>query len=216
MNLLARTICCVALLTIAGTGCGLKKNDNPAPVHKDSAATAAPVASNPYKTVDQSPLDIAYFPDEYPQKKMKGEMLGGPIARVIYSRPHRKGRIIFSSDPHSLCPYGKPWRLGANEATEIEFFQPVFINGKNISAGRYILYCIPHADKWEIVLNSNLDSWGLAIDPSKNIYTTEVPVQVQDPSIEDFTMLFQQDAEGAELLMAWDNVKVLLPITFSN
>lgn len=171
--------------------------------------------SNPYSNVDQSPLDITYCPAQYPQRKIKGEIVGGPVARVIYSRPHRKGRPIFGTDPKSLCPYGKPWRLGANEATEIEFFKPVLMAGKNVSAGRYVMYCIPHADKWEIVLNQNLDSWGLNIDSSKDVLTVEVPVQAQEPSIEDFTMIFQDTREGADLLMSWDNVKVVLPLTFS-
>jgi hypothetical protein len=170
---------------------------------------------NPYQNVDQSPLDIAYCPAQYPQRKMKGEIAGGPVARVIYSRPHRKGRMIFGSDANSLCPYGKPWRLGANEATEIEIFKPVLMSGKNIEAGRYIMYCIPHADKWEIILNKNLDSWGLNIDPAKDVVKMEVPVQKQEPSLEDFTIIFQDTAEGADLFMSWDNVKVALPLTFA-
>jgi hypothetical protein len=40
------------------------------------------------------------------------------VARLIYSRPTKNGRVIFGD----LLEYGKVWRLGANEATEIEFF----------------------------------------------------------------------------------------------
>ncbi|HSN59680.1 MAG TPA: DUF2911 domain-containing protein, partial [Ferruginibacter sp.] len=136
-------------------------------------------------------------------------------ARVIYSRPHKKGRPIFGTDGKNLCPYGKPWRLGANESTEIEFFIPVVINGNNIKAGRYVMYCIPYADKWIIVLNSNIDSWGLQIDPSKDILQTEIPVQKHIPALEDFTIAFESAGYGADLIMAWDEVKVSLPITFS-
>lgn len=218
MNVIAKTFRSAVMLmavSAATYSCNQKDVSEDPLAGKDSVAGVAP-ASNPYKTVDQSPLDISYCPDEYPQKMMKGEVVGAPVARVIYSRPHKKGRIIFSDNPHSLCPYGKPWRLGANEATEIEFFKPVLINGKNIAVGRYIMYCIPHPDKWEIILNTNLDSWGLAIDASKDIYKTEVPVQEQQPAIEDFTLLFQNTPRGADLLMTWDNVKVLLPLTYSN
>jgi len=35
--------------------------------------------------------------------------------KVTYGRPHKKGRTIFGE----LVPYGKVWRTGANEATEI-------------------------------------------------------------------------------------------------
>lgn len=203
---LATLFCCMLLLPACK-----QTDDNSSSI---TLADTAKTATNPYQNIDQSPLDIAYCPAQYPQRKMKGEMPGGPVARVIYSRPHRKGRLIFSDDPKSLCPYGKPWRLGANEATEIEFFKPVLMSGKNIDAGRYVMYCIPHKDKWEIVLNKNLDSWGLNIDSSKDVIKIEVPVQLQEPAIEDFTILFQDTAEGADLLMSWDNVKVALPLTF--
>ncbi len=177
--------------------------------------TLKALAGNEYQNIDQSPLDISYCPAEYPQNKMKGAVSGGPVARVIYSRPHKKGRVIFSDDPKSLCQYGKPWRLGANESTELQLFEPVMVSGKNVAAGRYILYCIPHPDKWEVVFNSNLDSWGLHIDRSKDLFTIEVPVQQQVNRVEDFTMVFQDKPDGADLMMTWDNVKVLMPFTFS-
>ncbi len=171
---------------------------------------------NDFAAIDQSPLDISYCPHDFPQKKMSNTATtGAPVARVLYSRPHKKGRNIFGADSSNICPYGKPWRLGANESTEIQFFSPVVINGKNITPGRYVLYCIPEQDKWVIVFNSNLDSWGLSIDPSKDVFKVEVPVQVQSPAVEDFTIVFQENNTGSDLLMTWDNVKVLLPITYT-
>ncbi|MEP6713639.1 MAG: DUF2911 domain-containing protein, partial [Ferruginibacter sp.] len=127
---------------------------------------------NPYATGDQSPMDMSYFPDEYPLQKMNRTDSLPLIARVIYSRPHKKNRSIFGNSPQSLCQYGKEWRLGANEATEIEFFKNVNINGKNIAKGSYILYCIPNPDRWTIVLNSNLHTWGLHMDETKDIFRT--------------------------------------------
>ena len=204
----------LGMLTFTFSLPACKNNSSEAPaVSANDTLKALPV--NQYQNIDQSPMDVSYCPAEYPQNKMKGVVSKGPVARVIYSRPHKKGRVIFSDDPKSLCQYGKPWRLGANEATEIEFFQPVMVGGKNLDAGRYVLYCIPHPDKWEIVFNSNLDSWGLQIDPAKDIFRTELPVQKATPSLEDFTLLFQDTPEGADLLMAWDTVKVLMPVTFS-
>jgi len=191
------------------------KNNGNSTQPESEKDTLKTLLGNQYQAVDQSPMDVSYCPADYPQNKMKGVNNNGPVARVIYSRPHKKGRLIFADNPQSLCPYGKPWRLGANEATEIELFRPVLIGGKNILAGRYILYCIPHADKWDIIFNSNLNSWGLEIDPTKDIFKTELPVQKQSEVVEDFTVIFQDSPEGADLLMTWDDVKVLMPLTFS-
>ncbi|MEP7165243.1 MAG: DUF2911 domain-containing protein [Ferruginibacter sp.] len=172
-------------------------------------------ATNPYATHDQSPMDMSYCPPDYPVLRMNGADSESLMARVIYSRPQKKGRVIFGNSGRSLRLYGKEWRLGANEATEIEFFKPVTIAGKKISKGRYIIYCIPYPDKWTIVLNSNLYTWGLHMDKTKDIFKTDVPTILQSPVIEDFTMLFQTASYGADLLMTWDNVKAVLPISYS-
>ena len=178
---------------------------------KDSSVSVP--QKNPYSNIDQSPLDMIYFPEAYPQLKMDQADSTPLAARVIYSRPHKKGRLLFG-EGGSLCPYGKPWRLGANEATEIEFFTNVSIQGKNVAKGTYILYCIPYADRWTIVLNSNLHTWGLHIDEKTDVLRTDIPVMKQIPALEDFTMIFSKAAYGADLLMAWDDVEVRLPISF--
>jgi hypothetical protein len=69
--------------------------------------------------LDKSPLDVSYSPFNYPILKMNGKTLESPVARVIYSRPQKSGRTIFGG----IVNYDQLWRLGANEATEIEFLE---------------------------------------------------------------------------------------------
>lgn len=167
-------------------------------------------AANPYVQVDVSPMDMAYFPADYPIKKMNKEEVAPPVARVIYSRPHRGGRKLFGE----LVKWGQPWRLGANEATEIRFFQPVTILDKKIDKGQYVMYAIPYEDKWTIVLNSNLYSWGLKFDSTKDVFKFDVPAAIKPQTIEYFTMMFEKTTTGADLLMAWEAREVRLPIQF--
>lgn len=170
---------------------------------------------NAFAGNDQSPMDMSYFPTGFPLQKMAGkDSSGGPIARVIYSRPHKKGRQIFGDGEQSLCRYGKEWRLGANEGTEIEFFKDANIAGTTLPKGRYVLYCIPYADHWTIKFNSNLYTWGLHMDSSRDIFKTDIPTMALSPILEDFTMVFLPASQGTDLLMAWDNVKAILPISF--
>ncbi|MGC4100585.1 DUF2911 domain-containing protein [Ferruginibacter sp.] len=171
---------------------------------------------NPYAAVDKSPMDISYYPVNYPTQLMSGNDSGSLMARVIYSRPQKNGRVVFGSEAPPKCvqQYGAYWRLGANEASEIEFFRPAIIQGKKIPKGRYIIYCIPLENTWTIVLNTNLFSWGLHPDTAKDIAKFEIPVQRSERNIEFFTMVFQQLDKGAGLLMAWDNVKAVLPLSF--
>lgn len=161
--------------------------------------------------VDISPLDLAYWPENYPTSKMAGQAkTSDPVARLIYSRPHLQGRHIF----HEVLKYGEPWRLGANESTELDLHQSVKIQGEKIPAGRYVLYCIPQKDHWTIYFNSNTDSWGLEPDRTKDLYHFDIPVTRTDNAIEYFTMLFEENSKGANLLMAWDNIEARLPMEF--
>lgn len=166
--------------------------------------------------IDKSPLDICYFPVNYPVLKMNNTDTSILMARLIYSRPQKNGRLIFGNNQsaNTIQAYGAYWRLGANEATEIEFFKPVMIKDKKIDKGRYIIYCIPLQDKWTIVFNNNLFSWGLHPDISKDIAQIEIPVTHTTTSTEFFTMYFEPVAAGANLIMTWDTVKATLPISF--
>jgi Protein of unknown function (DUF2911) len=161
--------------------------------------------------VDKSPMDMSYYPNSYPVLKIQDKLTEPLMARVIYSRPQKNGRVIFGE----LLEYGKVWRLGANEATEIEFYQPARINGTKVKRGRYTMYCIPYPDKWTIIINRDTDTWGaFKYDESKDVVRIDVPVQKQTEILEAFAMAFDKSATGAGLIIAWDDIKVNMPITF--
>jgi len=173
-------------------------------------STISSTSANPYASVDVSPMDMSYYPVNYSQKKMTHDLTTPPVMRVIYSRPHRQGRRIFGD----LLKYGEPWRLGANEASEIEFFKNVTIQAKKVNAGRYVIYCIPYPDKWTIILNNDIYTWGLKIDSTKDLVHFDIPAKKAPTDFEYFTMVFQPAANGAELVMAWDDTEARLPINF--
>lgn len=171
-----------------------------------------------FLSIDKSPMDMSYFPEDYPKEKMISSDTDNLAARVIYSRPQRNGRMIFadtSVTKNFIQHYGQEWRLGANEATEIEFFKQVTINGKKLAHGRYIIYCIPYPDKWKIIFNENLFSWGLHMDKTKDLTEIELPVIKTHAEIEFFTMVFQKASYGCDLVMAWGDVKVIMPVHFN-
>jgi hypothetical protein len=163
-----------------------------------------------FPPLDKSPMDISYFPNNYPVLKIQAKTTEAPIARVVYSRPQKNGRTIFGD----LVEYGKLWRLGANEATEIEFFKAVKIAGKKISRGRYTLYAVVNPDQWTIVISKDLDTWGaFAYDSLKDIVRVNVPVTKLSEPLETLSMYFEKSNSGADLVIGWDLIKVTLPIT---
>jgi hypothetical protein len=159
--------------------------------------------------IDKSPMDMVYYPNEYPVLKIKGKAEEPPVARVIYSRPQKADRVVFGD----LVEYGKVWRLGANEATEIEFFKDVKIDGKRVPKGKYTLYAIANADQWTMIVNKDTDTWGsFKYDEKKDLLRVTVPVAKEQPPVEAFTIYFEKTAAGANLVTTWDTVKATLPI----
>ncbi|MEO7311174.1 MAG: DUF2911 domain-containing protein [Chitinophagaceae bacterium] len=157
--------------------------------------------------LDKSPMDMSYSPNAYPIMKFQGKAVGSPNARIVYSRPQKRGRIIFGGE----VKYDEVWRLGANENTEIEFFKDASLDGKKIAKGRYTLFCIPTVDNWTIIINKDTDNWGnFNYDNKKDIFRFTVPVQKTDP-IENFTMYFDTNNN---LLILWDDVKVSIATSF--
>jgi hypothetical protein len=162
--------------------------------------------------LDKSPMDIAYYPANYPVLKIQDKATEALVARVIYSRPQKDNRSVFGE----LVEYNTIWRLGANEATEIEFFKEVKINNKKLAKGRYTLFAIPTATEWTIIFNKDTDIWGaFKYDEKKDALRVTVPVAKMTESVEAFTINFTKAGTGADMLIAWDNISVTVPITFT-
>ena len=159
---------------------------------------------------DKSPLDASYYPADFPLMNLQRKVNEPLRARVFYSRPQKNNRQIFGS----LIPYKKVWRLGANEATEIEFFTNVLFNNVKVKKGRYTLYAIPDSTSWTVILNKELNTWGsFAYDQAKDVARTSIPVIPLTEPAEFFTLYFDKAATGYALNAVWDNCKIILPIT---
>jgi len=168
-----------------------------------------------FSGLDKSPMDMAYYPNDYAHdRKFAKEKIGTDKAmiRATYCRPGKKDREIFGT---KLVPYGKVWRLGADEATEIKFYQDVMVGGKKIPAGTYSVYAIPTEKDWTMIFNSDLDQWGAySYNEALDVARVTVPVQKMDTPVENFSIRFaKQDANTALMNMGWDKTMVAVPIT---
>jgi hypothetical protein len=168
------------------------------------------VIINPFMPVDVSPMDMAYWPADYPKLHMAGQIKTPPLARVIYSRPQLQGRKIFPE----ILQYEQLWRLGANEATELQLFKDAEIEGKLIKAGRYTLYCIPHQNTWTIIFNTTTDTWGLREEHATDFARVEVPVTKSALQLEHFTMVFLEKETYAELFVGWGDLETRIRFKF--
>ena len=134
--------------------------------------------------------------------------------KVVYCRPYKKGRLIFGEEKDkALRPFGKYWRLGANDATEISFSKDINFAGQPVKAGTYRMYAVPNANSWQISLNSELGAYG-ATEPNYVLDVLKVDVPVETgPETEQFTINFVSDSTGATMDFIWDKTLVRIPIT---
>ncbi|MBX2813970.1 MAG: DUF2911 domain-containing protein [Myxococcales bacterium] len=135
---------------------------------------------------------------------------------VTYCRPYKKGRVIFGTkNQGALQPYGEYWRVGANEATEIEFSKDVSVMGKSLAAGRYVLYAVPGESEWTIGFNSDLGRWGyMEVDHRKDILQVTAPHQYLPKTMEQFTIDFTEQEQGVFLNLKWDQSFIPVSIDF--
>ncbi len=164
--------------------------------------------------LDVSPMDMAQYPSmsrflnflETEEERKANQ----PKVRVVYSRPQKKGRDIFGE----LIKFGSLWRLGANESTEITFFEDVMIGDKEVKAGTYGLMATVNKNEWEFVIHSDIPSWGeFGYDSSKEVATFKAPVKKVNDTVEALSMTFEkQDNQTVHLVVAWDQTTARLPI----
>lgn len=161
-------------------------------------------------SLDKSPMDMCTYPADYPLLKIQDKASEPLVARVIYSRPLKNNRVIFGG----LIEYNNVWRFGANENTEIEFFKDVIINRTKIKKGKYSLFAIPTVDKWTVIFNKDLNSWGsFKYDESKDVLRVNVPVQKTTEIAETFYIYLDKMQNGFSLNAGWDDAKITLPIS---
>lgn len=172
-------------------------------------AFATAIAQSAIPAADRSPLDVSYYPAAYPLLKIQDKAKEGPVARVVYSRPAKEKRTIYGG----IVEYGKVWRMGANEATEIEFYKDVTINGKKVSKGRYTVYAIVQEHNWTFIINTETDCWGaFKYDAQKDVVRMQVPAIATTEPVEMLSMYFENAAQQINFVVAWDNYMAKLPI----
>ena len=156
------------------------------------------VDAQKFAGLDKSPLDLASFPSRGADKAIK----------VFYSRPQLKGRTVGKE----LAPYGKLWRTGANDATQIQFLSDMKFGGKTIKTGAYSLFTIPGEKEWTIIISSDVDNWATrGYNESNEVARVTVPATQGAESLEAFSIAFEATDNGATMHLGWDKIRVAVP-----
>ena len=136
----------------------------------------------------------ALWAQDLPQMSPKTtfeQRIGLTDAKLTYSRPSARGRDIFSE----IVPPGEHWRLGANTKTLLTLSSEVNFEGGALPAGTYSLSLFPNDGEWVLVINKDLEGWGIYEYVEKNdALRVSAPMEVGTMKTES-------------LLLAWDNVQ---------
>src|SRR5439155_7007951 len=99
------------------------------------------------------------------------QTVGTTDLSVSYSRPGVKGRVIWGA----LVPYDKPWRTGANEATQFTCSDDVTVEGQKLAAGTYAIDTVPTPDQWTVAFWKLVPPLGaLDYDPKYDVLRVTV------------------------------------------
>lgn len=135
--------------------------------------------------------------------------LGISDVKVVYHRPGVKGRKIWGE----LVPFGKVWRLGANEATTLQISHPMKIAGKDVPAGQYSLFAIPSQKEWTFILNKKPEQWGAyAYDEKEDLVRFTAKTETGPHAEWMEIMLRPVSATSLHFEFAWDTLRTSFPI----
>jgi len=147
--------------------------------------------------------------------------------RVVYSRPYKRGRdnIFGTADSDALVPFGKIWRTGANEATEMTSTGDLMVGGQKLAAGTYSIFTTPGETSWKIHFNSSLGLSGtgffdpktekfVAADlPATDVLVLEVNVGILEEEVDQFTIEFTATDDGADMCLNWVTTQLCIPVS---
>ena len=139
-------------------------------------------------------------------RKSPHESVSSENIKVTYGRPYKKGREIFGG----LEKYGKVWRTGADEATEITFYKDGKFGGEPVKAGTYSLYTIPNENEWTIIINKQTGQSGMTYNQSQDLLRIQVHPTKLDESVEQLTIRLEEK----NMTIEWDKTRVVIPIEF--
>jgi tetratricopeptide (TPR) repeat protein len=136
----------------------------------------------------------ALWAQDLPQMSPKTtfeQRIGLTDAKVTYGRPSARERDIFSE----IVPPGEHWRLGANTKTLLTLSSEVNFSSGALPAGTYSLSLFPNDGEWVLVINKDLEGWGIyEYNEKSDALRVSAPVEFGSMKTES-------------LLLAWDNIQ---------
>lgn len=135
---------------------------------------------------------------------------------ITYGRPYSKDpktgemRKIWGG----LVPYGKAWRMGADEATLLITEQPIMVGDTEIPAGAYTLYLVPGENDCKLAFSKHLGKWGIPVDEKNDLARVDAKKEATEKQVDQFTITVGKNPDGGGVIkMIWENTQYSVPFT---
>ncbi len=136
--------------------------------------------------------------------------IGAAKIEVAYSRPSKRGRVIFGS---AVVPWNQVWRTGANAATQFTTSNDLVFGTTVLPAGKYTLWTLPTPTGAKLIINSQTGQWGTDYDMSKDVARLDLATRTLAQPVEQFTIAVAPQAPGGVLRLSWDTTEWSIPFT---
>jgi hypothetical protein len=139
---------------------------------------------------------------------------------IVYGRPYTKkpNTTVVRKIWGGLVPYGKVWRLGADEATLLVAQKSLSIGGSTLPAGAYSLFLLPQADGTaKLIINKEVGQWGEEYNEKADVLRVDLKKAALDTPVDQFTMAVAKSPEGASpggiIKLSWENTEYSVSFT---
>lgn len=140
------------------------------------------------------------------------QKIGLTDVTVEYSRPSKKGRVIFGD----VVPYDVVWRTGANAATKITFSEDVMFGGAEVKKGSYAMLTKPGKKTWSIMLYPhNSTNWSSYTESDVQPVTvmTDAIMMPSGQDVESFMIGFENlTNHSGDIFLLWERTYVPVSI----
>ena len=146
--------------------------------------------------------------------------VGAANVAIRYSRPAKRGRVVFGDSSVAMEPFGKVWRMGANEATRLSTDRDLMIGDATVPVGNYTLFAQLDRGGWKLIVNKMLvrpdnsgrPLWGTMHDPQHDLVRIPMTMTTLPSPVEQMTITLEPQGDAATLKVMWDMTQASVPV----
>ena len=135
--------------------------------------------------------------------------IGGANVVVAYSRPLKRGRVIFGN----VVPWNQVWRTGANAATMFTTDKDLVFGTTVVPAGKYTLWTLPTPTGAKLIFNSETGQWGTDYHSDKDFARVDLTSKQLSPPVDQFVIGVVPQGNGGLMRFSWDDREYAVPFT---